>query len=103
MNVPTLSPGKRGYEVVTITIRNSDSFTGCACSASSRRRVSRMPASFPGSDAAAAQQEPPRRDERLDQHGRRHLRLPLTALDEDDRHLPDPAAVARRLEEHLDE
>src|SRR5687767_8889764 len=82
MNVPTLSPGNRGYELVTIT----------------------MTSAMDGvSDARAAESQPPRHDERFEQDRRRHFRLPLSALDEDDRHFADPQAAAMRLVQHLDE
>src|SRR5215217_8523598 len=80
MNVPTLSPGNRGYDVVTMT-------TVCGIASAPR----------------GAELEAPRHDDRLEQHARGELRLPLPALDEDDRHLGDAAAVARGVEEHLDE
>ena len=71
MNVPTLSPGNRGYDVVTIT--------------TTWRMVT----------APCAKTQPPRHDQRLDEHRARDLRLPLPPLDEDDRHFADPAAAPR--------
>src|SRR5512138_3000682 len=78
MNVPTLSPGNRGYDVVTIT-------TTCGMASAAR----------------PSQLQPPRHEHRLENHVRRHFRLSLAAFDEDDRHLGDAAAVARGVEEHL--
>src|SRR3954462_6415079 len=78
MKVPTESPGKRGYEVVTIT---------------TTWRMSE----------ARTKHETPRHDQRLDQHVGRELRLPLPALDEDDRDFPDAQPAPFRFEQHLDE
>src|SRR5688500_1508298 len=78
MNVPTESPGNRGYDVVTITTTWRMSGTG-------------------------AEHEAPRHDQRLDQHVGRQLRLAEPALDEDDGHFADAEAPLFRLVQHLDE
>src|SRR5215211_122401 len=78
MNVPTLSPRNRGYDVVTMT-------TVCGIASAPR----------------GAELEAPGHDDRLDQHAGGELRLPLPPLDEDDRHFADAAAVACGVEEHL--
>src|SRR6188768_755204 len=77
MKVPTESPGNLGYDVVTITTTSGMS--------------------------ARAEHEPPRHDQRLQQHVGRQLRLPLAALDEDDGDLADAKAASAPLIEHLDE
>src|SRR5258708_33828611 len=78
MNVPTESPGNRGYDVVTITTTWRMSGTG-------------------------PEDEPPRHDQRLDQHVRRQLGLSEAALDEDDGHFTDAHAPLLRFVQHLDE
>src|SRR5215203_1517124 len=79
MNVPTLSPGNRGYDVVTM-------MTTCR-----------------KSSGPAARSEAPGRDQGLDQNRLRHLRLPLAPFDEDDWHFADAGAGAAGLEEHFDQ
>src|SRR3954465_13511249 len=78
MKVPTESPGKRGYDVVTIT---------------TTWRMSE----------ARTKHQAPGHDQRLDQHVGRELRLPQPALDEDDRHFADTQPAPFRFEQHLDE
>ena len=73
MKVPTLSPSKRGYDVATIT---------------TTWRV--------GFEPGAAEQQPPRNEERFETTLRRELRLPLAALDEDDRDLANSRSRAGR-------
>src|SRR5919198_1091286 len=79
MNVPTLSPGKRGNDVVNITT------------------------TWGISGVRAAEHEAPGHEQRLEQHARRQLRLTLPPLDEDDRHFAYPKAEPLRVVEHLDE
>src|SRR5262245_20869161 len=80
MKVPTLSPGKRGYDVVSIT-------TVCMGLVS----------------APDPEPQPPGHEERLQETRREDLRLSQTPFDEDDRHFADAAAGPRCLVEHLHE
>src|SRR6188508_3029434 len=79
MNVPTLSPGNRGYDVVTIT-------------------------TVKGTSAPlTTEDQPPRHEQRLEENAGRELRLAHPPLDEDDRHLADAESPFARVEQHLDE
>src|SRR5689334_18716450 len=77
MKLPTPSPGKRGYDVATIT---------------TTWRIS-GPRRF---QATSAQDQLPGRQQRLDEHGARHLGIAFGSLHEDNRHLADAQAVVAR-------